>query len=87
LEQLQAENPEKSVVYVDETGIDEYLHRPRARAKRGMKIYSKIRGKKFERVSIVAGKCRDCVVAPMIFKGTAASVLFESWFDKHFVLK
>lgn len=70
--------------YIDETGIDEYLYRPLARAKRGQKIYKKIRGKKFERISIVAGKTDTGIVAPMMFNGTADSVLFEFWFENHF---
>ena len=69
--------------YVNETGVDEYLYRPYARAKRGTKVTRKIRGRKFQRISIVAGKTDEGVVAPMMFKGTADSALFESWFEKH----
>jgi hypothetical protein len=39
---------------VDESGIDEYLHRAHARAKRGEEIIAEIPGKKFARQSIVA---------------------------------
>ena len=70
--------------YVDETGIDKYVYRPKVRAKRGSKVYSKIRGKKFERLSIVAGKCGEHIAAPMVFTGTADSSLFEHWFENHF---
>ena len=84
MEQLQETSPEKSVVYIDETGIDKYIHRPNARAKRGTKVYSKIRGRKFERLSIVAGKCGKRIIAPMVFNGTADSVLFEYWFETQF---
>ncbi len=79
--ELEAKHPEKSVFYVDETGIDKYIFSPNVRAKRGVKVFSKIRGKKFERLSIVAGKCKDRVAAPMVFSGTADSELFEHWFE------
>ncbi|MCL2049279.1 MAG: hypothetical protein FWG87_11195 [Defluviitaleaceae bacterium] len=38
-------------------------------------------GKKFKRTNIVAAKCGDKVVAPMIYDGTTDSVLFECWFE------
>ena len=84
LAKVEKESPDKTVYYVDETGIDKYLYRENVRAKRGVKVYSKIRGKKYERLSIVAGKSGDRIAAPMVFSGTADSVLFEHWFEKQF---
>ena len=81
MEELETKHPKKSVFYVDETGIDKHIYRPNVRAKRGVKIFSKVRGKKFERLSIVAGKSKDRVAAPMVFSGTADSELFEHWFE------
>jgi len=81
---IEEETPEKRIYYVDETGIDKYLYRSNVRAKKGIKIYSKIRGKKYERLSIVAGKCGDHIAAPMMFNGTADSTLFECWFEEQF---
>jgi transposase len=83
LEKIQAQSPAKIICYIDETGIDEYLYRPYARAKRGRKVYRKIRGRKFERTSIVAGKTEAGIVAPMMFNGTADSALFEYWFENY----
>lgn len=84
LEELCKESPEKEVYYIDETGVDKYLFRDRVRAKRGTKVYRKVSGKKFERLSVVAGKSGDKIIAPMVYKGTADSVLFETWFEKCF---
>lgn len=78
---IESENPDKSTYYVDETGIDKYIFREKVRAKRGVKVHSKVRGKKFERLSIVAGKSGNHIAAPMIYKGTANSQLFEHWFE------
>ena len=44
-------------MYVDETGIDQYLYRPYGRALKGAPVYGKISGKKYKRTSIVAGQC------------------------------
>jgi transposase len=36
-----------------------------------------VSGRKFKRTNIVATKCGDAVVAPMIYEGTTDSILFE----------
>ena len=72
-------------IYVDETGIDQYLFRQHARSFRGEKVCGEISGRKYKRVSIVAGKCGKEIVAPLEFDGTADHMLFEFWF-KHCLL-
>jgi transposase len=68
-------------VYVDETGIQQYLFRDFAYAPRGEKVYGKISGRKFKRTNIVAGICQGKWVAPMQYSGTTDSKLFEFWFE------
>ena len=68
------------VVYIDETGIDRYLHHPYARAPRGEKVYEKISGRRFERTSIVAGQVDGEFIAPMIYKESMTSDFFVEWF-------
>jgi transposase len=75
------------LVYVDESGIDEYLHRERARAKRGEKIVTEIPGKKFARQSIVAAKCGKEIIAPFGYDGTCNSELFLWWVETMLVPK
>lgn len=77
---------ENGIIYVDETGINKYLYRDFAWAKRGIHIVEKISGKKFERVNIVAGICNGKWVAPMQYTGTTDSNVFEHWFQ-HCLLK
>ena len=67
---------------MDETGIDQFLYRQHARAFRGEKVQGEISGRKFKRVSIVAGKCGTNMIAPLAFEGTADHILFEFWFEK-----
>lgn len=68
------------IVYIDETGIDTYLYRKKGRAKRGEKVYGKVSGRRFERISIVAGHVNSKFVAPMIYKESLTSNFFVKWF-------
>ena len=73
--------PKDLLVSVDEMGIDQYLYRPYARSFRGVPVYGKISGKKYERVSIVAGKCEKRIVAPLQYSSAMDSALFNFWFE------
>jgi len=70
-----------SIVYIDETGIDTFLYRPYAYAKKGIKVIGRISGKKFKRTSIVAAKMNGNIIAPLQYSGTMDSKLFEYWFE------
>lgn len=48
--------PKTPIVYIDETGIDTYLYRHKARAPRGERGYDKASGRRFERISVVVGQ-------------------------------
>jgi transposase len=74
------DEPETQIFYTDETGIDKFLYRDHGRAPRGTKIYAQIKGKKFKRTSIVAGKCGNKVVAPLVYNGTMSSKFYTYWF-------
>ncbi len=61
--------------------MDTYLYRTNGRSKRGKKVISKISGRRFERVSIVAGQVAGRFVAPMIYKQSMTSDFFVKWFE------
>jgi len=67
------------LVFVDESGIDRYLHREHCRAPKGKQVYEAVPGRKFERCSIVAGKCGKEILAPFGYYGTCNSELFLKW--------
>lgn len=69
------------MVYIDETGMDQFLYREHARATRGEKVYGLVSGKKYKRVSVVAGKYGGRILAPLEYSGTTDSILFEYWFE------
>ena len=73
--------PAEHLVYVDETGIDQYLHREFAYSLRGEKVFDKISGKKYKRTNILSGMCQKNWVAPLQYEGTTDSILFEFWFE------
>ena len=76
------ELPQELLAYVDETGIDSYLYREYARAKRGQSVAGKISGRRFQRTNIVAAKVGERIVAPLEYKGSTDSSLFEFWFEQ-----
>lgn len=77
--------PKEDIVYVDETGIQQYQHREYAWAVRGEKVQATISGKKFKRLNIVAAKQGDKIFAPLQYASSMTGNLFEFWFE-HFLL-
>ena len=73
--------PEYKLYYVDECGLDKYLYREFAYSLKGVQVIGRISGKKFKRTNVVAAKCGNRVVAPMIYDGTTDSSIFEFWFE------
>lgn len=64
---------------MDESGIDEYLERKKARAVRGEKIHGSVWGKRFKRQSFIAAKRGSQILAPFCYTGTCDPVLFDLW--------
>ena len=48
-------------------------------------MISDIKGKKYQRISMVSGKCGQKIIAPMIYQGTADTILFETWVEQMLV--
>ncbi len=71
-------SPEQ-LIFVDESGIDSFLHRDYARSERGQTVLAEKSGKRFARESFVAGLHKDNVVAPICYQGTMDSTLFNFW--------
>lgn len=62
--------------------MDTYVYRSYCRSKRGKKVVERISGKKYERLSVVAGKQGEKIISPMIYKNTMTSELFEQWIQE-----
>ena len=70
---------------MDESGLDKYFCRKYARALRGELVYGSIRGRRFERVSIIAGQNGHEILAPLQYKGNMQGEFFEKWFEEHLI--
>ena len=66
--------PNTPIVYIDETGIDTYLYRHKAGATLGEKGDDKVSGRRFERISVVAGQIGSQIVAPLLYHRTMKMV-------------
>jgi hypothetical protein len=66
-------------VYLDESGINQYLHREHARSLRGTRVFGEISGKRFGRQSVISALKGKKFLAPMCFEGTCDTDLFNVW--------
>jgi transposase len=71
--------PSEQRVYLDESGINEYLHREYARSLRGDKVFGEISGKRFARQSVISALFNGKFLSPMCFEGTCNTSLFNVW--------
>ena len=69
-------------VYIDETGFDTYFYREYGRSLKGQLIRGKISGRRYQRISLVAGLINGELIAPMTYEETMTSDFFEAWFQK-----
>ncbi len=81
--EIEQINPE-DLVFLDETGIDEYLQRDYARAPRGKQVISDVYGKKYGRISVIAAWLSEAgqMIAPYVFDGYTDAKRFNGWLEK-----
>lgn len=72
----------EELVYVDESGIDSYVYYPWGYGKRGQIVYGEVSGHRYDRESFIAGKSNGKIIAPMCFKGTCNTSVFNAWVEK-----
>jgi transposase len=72
------------LVWLDESGIDEYLQRDYARSMRGKQVISEVCGKKYGRVSVIAAWLSSAkkMIAPYVFNGYTDTKIFNGWIEK-----
>lgn len=79
-QQQTADIPISCRIYVDESGLTRFYNRDRAWGQRGKKILGMVRGRKFKRVNVIAGKCGDRILGECCFACTISANIFENWF-------
>ena len=72
--------PQEKRVFVDESGINTFLHREKGRAPRGEQVQDTIPGKKFERMNVIGALCNGEYHGVMCYRHTTSSGFFEGWF-------
>lgn len=72
------------LVWLDESGIDEFLQRDYARSPRGKQVISDVCGKKYGRISVIAAwlSFTKKMIAPYVFEGYTDSTRFNNWLEK-----
>jgi len=81
LEELAEVDP-TSLVYLDESGVEETLQRPYARAPRGTKITGEVSGAHTHRISLIAALHESRLLAPMRFEGYCDTLVFNAWVEQ-----
>jgi transposase len=73
--------PQYQRVYIDESGINQYLQREYARALRGEVIEDVKPGKRFKRINIIGAQGEDFYYGIECYEQSTDSRFFEGWFE------
>jgi transposase len=68
-------------VYLDESGIEQFMFRPYAWGTRGQRIFADIPGSYSMRTTVIAAKCADRLIAPFVFEGYTNGDIFCDWIE------
>jgi len=79
--------PPENIVYVDESGIKEYMYREKAWAKKGEKIIGEVPGRKFQGKNLIAGWCMKKIHAAHTYKENTNTERFEDWLENKLLLE
>ena len=74
-------------IYLDESGVNEYLYRQYGRGFRNQKILGEVSGKRFARQSVISALFKGKFLSPMCFEGTCDTILFNIWLKKVLIPK
>lgn len=75
----------KSLVYIDESGIDMSICKNKGWCKRNEKLSGKKSGKYYQRTNVIAGYVNHKSIAPMVFNGSCNTKLIESWVEQFLI--
>jgi hypothetical protein len=70
---------------VDKSGIDQHLHRQKARPEKGKKVVGFVAGRKFRRTNSVAAYGNGKTIAGCIYDCTTDSEVFNVWVEQSLV--
>jgi len=74
-------------VYLDESGVNQYIFRNFGRAACEEKVIGEISGKRFVRESFISALFQGKLLSPMCFQETCNTELFNTWMEKMLIPK
>ena len=74
--------PLEQRIYLDESGINEYLYREYARSMRRTVVFGEVSGRRFGRQSVISALSGGRFLSPMCFEGTCDTQLFNVWLQQ-----
>lgn len=69
------------LVSLAESGVDDALHRPSARAPRGTQVLGDVSGTHTHRIRLIAALRESQLLAPMRFEGYCDTLVFNAWLE------
>jgi hypothetical protein len=69
------------VVYVDEAGVQQKMHRSCGRSKRGVKIFVETEGKRSKKINTIAGYSDGKVLGQTVYSWNTDTEWFCMWFE------
>ena len=69
--------PKDQRIYLDESGVNQYLCREYGRSLKGQKVLGEVSGKRFGRQSVISALLNGKFLAPMCFQGTCDTSVFN----------
>ena len=71
-----------NIIYVDESGFQDYVQRDSGWAKRGQKIYADVRGQYNPTTNLIMAQRGREWLAPMLFKKSCAAPTVNAWIEQ-----
>lgn len=75
-----------TIVYIDESGVDNRIFRAYGRAPRGEQVYGNINGSRKRRFSVIGGLMNRTFIATSTFEGSCNSDVFNAWLEHVLIL-
>jgi hypothetical protein len=79
--ELSERSVNTTVVYIDESGVQQEMKRTRGRARRGVKLYVETTGKRNKKVNVIAGYCNGEVLGQTTYPWNTDTEWFCMWFE------
>jgi transposase len=77
--------PKDDRVYLDESGIHEYLYKSHGYSRKGQKIWTAVSGRRYQRQNFVAAKVGKEIIAPALFNCNCDTAVFDCWVENFLI--